>query len=150
MRRAAELLARLNPTTCRFDIGNGGVAEMTNIDIAGALGMVRETLGRSVLEATAWDRNAPGVMQTLRTVLQARIVERMRWITSELQDAAIIELLSTDESDVRAARQNTDRLKAMALPPKPESINRVLDLVLFELYWPNHCPVCQGRKTVQA
>ena len=37
--------------------------------------------------------------------------------------------------------------RALALPSKTESINAVLDLVLFELAFPNHCPVCHGRKT---
>lgn len=147
MRRAAELLARLNPTTCRFDVGNGGIPQLTNIDIAGALGMVHEKMGRAVLEATAWDRNAPGVMSDLRRMLQAQVVERMRSINAELQDAAIVELLSEDEDEIRKARQNTDRLRAMALPSKAEATHAVLDLVLFELAFPNHCPVCHGRKT---
>ncbi|WP_293716449.1 MULTISPECIES: hypothetical protein [unclassified Stenotrophomonas] len=48
-----ELLARLNPTTIRMDIGTGsggGVDALTNIDIAGALGMVPAGLGRDLLE----------------------------------------------------------------------------------------------------
>jgi head-tail adaptor len=47
-----ELLARLNPTTIRYDTGKGGGApELTNIDIAGALGFVAAGLGREVLES---------------------------------------------------------------------------------------------------
>lgn len=47
-----EILARLYPTTVRFDVGRGGgIPELTNIDIAGALGMVPAGLGREVLEA---------------------------------------------------------------------------------------------------
>lgn len=149
MTRAAELLARLNPSTCRFDMGNGGITELTNIDIAGALGMIRERMGRAVLEVTAWDRNAPGVLADLRRMLQGQVIERMRWINAELQDAAIVELLSDDEHEIRRARQNTDRLRAMALPTRIESVHAVLDLVLFELTFPNHCPVCRGRKTFQ-
>ena len=46
-----ELLARLNPTTIRMDTGTGGgVDVLTNIDIAGALGMVPAGLGRDLLE----------------------------------------------------------------------------------------------------
>jgi len=58
MARATELLARLNPTTCRLDIGRGGVPELTNIDIAGALGMVKDRLGRALLELLYWDSAA--------------------------------------------------------------------------------------------
>lgn len=46
-----ELLARLNPTTIRMDIGTGGgVGALTNIDIAAALGMVPSGLGRDLME----------------------------------------------------------------------------------------------------
>lgn len=48
-----ELLARLNPTTIRMDIGTGsggGVAVLTNTDIAAALGMVPAGLGRDLME----------------------------------------------------------------------------------------------------
>lgn len=49
-----EMLARLNPTNVRFDVGRGGgVPELTNIDIAGALGMVPAGLGRNLLEYNA-------------------------------------------------------------------------------------------------
>jgi len=45
-----EMLARLNPTTVKFDVGKGGgMPELTNIDIAGALGMVPAGLGRDLL-----------------------------------------------------------------------------------------------------
>ncbi|TDB28422.1 hypothetical protein ATCM_12575 [Stenotrophomonas sp. ATCM1_4] len=48
-----ELLARLNPTTIRMDAGAGsgsGGDALTNIDVAGALGMVPAGLGRDLLE----------------------------------------------------------------------------------------------------
>lgn len=49
-----EMLARLNPTNVRFDVGRGGGnPELTNIDIAGALGMVPAGLGRNLLEYNA-------------------------------------------------------------------------------------------------
>lgn len=53
MKDVRELLARLNPTTTRTDIGigsGGAVDALTNIDIAGALGMVPAGLGRDLLE----------------------------------------------------------------------------------------------------
>ncbi len=46
-----ELLARLGPTTVRFDIRRAStVPTLSNIDIAGALGMVQPGLGRDLLE----------------------------------------------------------------------------------------------------
>lgn len=47
-----ELLARMNPTTIRYETGKGGgLPELTNIDIAGALGFMAAGLGREVLES---------------------------------------------------------------------------------------------------
>lgn len=66
-----ELLGRLGPANIRFDVGRGGgVAELTNIDIAGALGMVPAGLGREVLEA-AW---CPDVAAMRRLKLRDAVV----------------------------------------------------------------------------
>lgn len=149
MARTAELLARLNPTTCKFDIGRGGLPELTNIDIAGALGMVRNKLGRSVLEATAWDRNAPGVMRELRAILAKHIEKRMREAADAVVDAEIAEFaaeLSGDETEIRRARADHDRARLALLPANRENVRKVLDLVLTEFVHPNLCPICHGRK----
>lgn len=46
-----ELLARLNPTTVRFEITGASTAPvLSNIDIAAALGMVPSGIGRDLLE----------------------------------------------------------------------------------------------------
>ena len=51
MKDVRELLARLNPTTVRIGVATGGGGDaLTNIDIAGALGMVPAGLGRDLLE----------------------------------------------------------------------------------------------------
>lgn len=149
MARSAELLARLNPTTCRLDVGRGGVPELTNIDIAGALGMVRHKLGRSVLEATAWDRNAPGVMRDLRAILAKRIERRMREAAEAVIDAELAEFaaeMAGDETEIRLARQSHERAKLGLLPANRENVRKVLDLVLTEFVHPNLCPICHGRK----
>lgn len=66
-----ELLGRLGPTNIRFDVGRGGGVDcLTNIDIAGALGMVTAGLGREVLEA-AW---CPGVAALRRHRLRDAVV----------------------------------------------------------------------------
>lgn len=71
MNDVRELLGRLGPTNIRFDVGRGGgVAELTNIDIAGALGMVPAGLGREVLEA-AW---CPDVAAMRRHKLRDAVV----------------------------------------------------------------------------
>ncbi len=49
MAHVGKLLARLNPTTVRYDIGRGGMPELTPQDIAGALAMVPAGLGRELI-----------------------------------------------------------------------------------------------------
>ena len=66
-----ELLGRLGPTNVRFDVGRGGGVDcLTDIDLAGALGMVPAGLGREVLEA-AW---CPGVAALRRHRLRDAVV----------------------------------------------------------------------------
>lgn len=69
-----EMLARLNPTNVRFDVGRGGGnPELTNIDIAGALGMVPAGLGREVLEACWWPEGAATRRHGLRDAVVALV-----------------------------------------------------------------------------
>lgn len=65
-----EKLGRLNPSTIRYDTGHGGTPDLTNIDIAAALGMVPRGLGREVLEACWW----PGGANLRRNGLRDAIV----------------------------------------------------------------------------
>ncbi len=53
-----RLLARLNPSTIRYDTLPGGVPELTAQDIAHALGLVPVGLGREVLQACWWPDGA--------------------------------------------------------------------------------------------
>lgn len=53
-----ELLARLNPANVKFDTGRGGLPELTNQDIAGALAFVPAGLGRELLIACYWPDGA--------------------------------------------------------------------------------------------
>lgn len=65
-----EKLGRLNPSTIRYDTGHGGTPDLTNIDIAAALGMVPRGLGREVLEACWW----PGGANLRRNGLRDAVV----------------------------------------------------------------------------
>lgn len=53
-----EKLGRLNPSTIRYDTGHGGTPDLTNIDIAHALGTVPKGLGRDLLELLYWPDGA--------------------------------------------------------------------------------------------
>lgn len=46
----SELIARLNPSTIRFDTGRGGIPDLTAQDIAAALAMVHNKTGAGMLQ----------------------------------------------------------------------------------------------------
>ena len=66
-----KLMARLNASTVRFDIGRGGVPEFTPQDIAGSLAFVRDELAREVFCAI-W---APDLARLARGEILARLRE---------------------------------------------------------------------------
>jgi hypothetical protein len=82
------MLARLNPTNVRFDVGRGGGnPELTNIDIAGALGMVPAGLGREVLEACWWPDGAALRGHKLQAAVIALVVGELQSQRLKLLDA---------------------------------------------------------------
>lgn len=145
MARATELLARLNPTTCRIDIGRGGVAELTNIDIAGALGMVKDRLGRAMLELLYWDAQTPGARDTLIGIVYPEIVERIREQREAMVDAELRELTAETAQEAAEARRIVDRVKSACFPADRAKILSVVWGVVIELGRPTHCPRCNGR-----
>lgn len=58
MTHPAYLLARLNPKNARFDIGPGGVPELTQADIAAGIALVPAGLGRELLCRIWWHDGA--------------------------------------------------------------------------------------------
>lgn len=82
-----ELLARLTPTTIRYDTGKGGGApELTNIDIAGALGFVPAGLGREVLES-CYLSDTVRPTRRLREIVMAMVREEWRRQGDQLIEA---------------------------------------------------------------
>lgn len=147
MARSAELLARLNPTTCRLDVGRGGVTELTNIDIAGALGMVKDRLGRAMLELLYWDAQTPGARDALVGVVYPEIVDAIREQREALVDAELRELTVETAQEAAEARRIVDRVKSACFPADRAKILAVIWGVVIELGKPTHCPRCNGRGT---
>lgn len=80
MKDVRELMARLNPTTTRMDIGSGGgVDAIANIDIATALGMVPRGIGRDLMELLHGpDPSRNEVIKVLEGVTRLVLEERNR------------------------------------------------------------------------
>ncbi len=88
-----ELLARLNVPAIRYSIGRGGIPDLVNIDVAGALGMAAcrkmddgtyvpdadMAFARQVFEACWWEDGAPRQdSETAREALRRVMEERNR------------------------------------------------------------------------
>jgi hypothetical protein len=153
-------LARLNPGTIRYDIGRGGVAELTNIDIAGALGFVSNKFGREILCHCWW----PAGAELTAAQLDEALAEKVRQEMDRLQRARQIAALDLhiaqenlaakraptgrDRMDVLQCQRALDEAKEWEWPTGPAVYVRIRRAVLGELCKPGHCQLCAGRGTV--
>lgn len=161
MPNARELLARLNPTTVKFDIGNGGgPPDLTAQDIAAALALVKPGLGREVFCALWWPDGASLSRAKLHQEIsrhvwrqieeQARKVVAARLEVNILQDDIHSRHAVTDECRraLAGAEAKLASAKRACWPQDPLMVTRVRAAVLEEMGKPNHCGTCGGRGQV--
>lgn len=149
-----RLIARLNPTTVRFDIGAGGIPELTAQDVAAALGMVRNKLGRELLCRLWWPDGAAMTAHQLDSLL--RDAQLKEW---NRREASMYEALgrvachegsaSLREAERMYANAHAKRwpkwiakIEPLEIAPGYESVRR---LVVEEIVHPRDCPPCHGR-----
>lgn len=160
-----EMLARLNPTTVKFDIGTGGgVPELTNLDIAGALAFVTPGLGREVLEACWWPDGARLRRHKLRDAVVALVEPEIRRQRNRLWDAGLDLQLAkqaaawsgrgmTDaqRAAIEQARARYEQVQAQCWPQSAmERLPTLAGAVLAEIAQANLCGACGGRKALLA
>ena len=131
-----ELLARLNPTTIRMDIGTGGGAgTLTNIDIAGALGMVPAGLGRDLMELLHGpDPSRCDIIKVMEGITRLAMEERNRR-SKEYADAratwGIAECIARFNRDQGVGtRRYLEILKARVAVARPAPCRAGRDVVL--------------------
>lgn len=140
MSSAVEKLARLNPANVKFDIGSGGIPELTPQDIAAGLAYVPAGLGREVLIAVGWPDGAD-----------------MRRLIGMACDLAHAEIQRQHEAITRAGIDYAiSKWNRRRVPAKPETAkqwprtayDRLPDIIVAcveEIAKPNHCTSCNGR-----
>lgn len=161
MGNARELMARLGPTTVKFDIGRGGKPDLTNQDIAAALGMVPAGLGRELLEACWWPDGAALRRHKLRdaviALVQPELLKQQRRLADARTELGIAQVCMGWAGAVTAAqRAERDRaatrlgqVKAQCWPASTlESLPTLAAAVIDEIAKCSHCPACEGRKEV--
>lgn len=151
--RLGLLMARLNPKNVRFDVGAGGTPSLTPQDIAAALGMVPDGLGREALMLVHWPDGAARNRQKMLTLMTlAQLGEYNR--LERAADAAMARMATCDptqhareESAFRRADRN--RWPAWVTKREPlkmsEVYGRIRLAVMDELGNPRSCPECGGR-----
>ncbi|HEY9096429.1 MAG TPA: hypothetical protein VIN35_11840 [Hydrogenophaga sp.] len=161
MANVREMLARLNPSTVKFDIGSGGGApDLTPQDIAAALAMVPAGLGREVFCHLWWPDGARLTAGKLHQEISRHI-----WRQIEQQNRRLVTLrleVSILEDDIysrnavpdetrralAAAQAKRDLAARACWPQDARMVTRVRMAVLEEMARPNHCRACKGRGQV--
>jgi len=163
MSNVRELLARLGPSTVKFDTGRGGVPVLTNQDIAAALGMVPAGLGRELLEACWWPDGAALRRHKLRDAVIALITPELQRQQRRLADArtelglaeVCIGWSGAATVEQRAnrdrARQRLDQVKGQCWPISTlESLPTLAMAVIGEIASPTRCTSCDGRRELMS
>lgn len=152
-----RLMGRLNPATCRFDIGRGGIPELTPQDIAAALGFVRDEFAREVFCSVWWPDGARLTRDALLRMIafrqraeidkQQRAIQVLRLDLHIASDDAAARNYVThnDRRTLDALRSRVEAAKSSAWPANAEVYPRIRVAALNELVEPAHCGECGGR-----
>ncbi len=158
MGNVRELMARLGPSTVKFDTGRGGMPDLTNQDIAAALGMVPAGLGRELLEACWWPDGAALRRHRLRDAVIALVTPELRRQQRKLADARTdlgLAEVCMGWAGVVTAEQRAERdraahrlvqVRAQCWPISTlESLPTLAAAVIGEIAKRPNCPGCEGR-----
>lgn len=149
--REAELMARLNPATVRYDIGRGGMPELTPSDIAAAIGMVEPGLGRELMCRLWWPGGAALNPEDLDKLITGMLLEEWIRRADALTTAQLKVEYAKSEWDRRRARGAVEEAQALQWP-RIGGLNspytKIREAVLAEMSSDCLCPACRGRASL--
>lgn len=153
-----ELLARLNPANVKFDTGRGGVPELTNQDIAGALAFIPAGLGRELFIACHWPDGAALSRRRLDALFQNLALcewrKRMnRHIDAKIDHGIAVSIrqwqgaeTAEQRAEVRRTQGRIDQARSELWPESvPEMLPALLRTIIEEIGQPRNCEACEGR-----
>jgi len=158
-----EMLARLNPQTIRFDVGQGGSgAVLTTSDIAAALGMVPAGLGREVMEAIYLPdgalRHRAKLAEAVLSIVRPEFTRRARALAEAEEDLSYARELaslsrrSLSDAQRRILKERETAVAAARASAWPKNtyqhLSRMVDAVVLELASGNRCWNCKGTGLV--
>ncbi len=145
-----KLMARLNVKNVRFDVGSGGIPELTPQDVAAALGYVEDGIGREMLCQVWWPDGAKLTERHLLEILAE--AQRLEWQRRE--DAMLNAMLAVaahgNKAQMLYAKAHGDRWPRMAwmeqgIPVPAQGYTRVRRAVIDEMKGAGLCSGCNGR-----
>ncbi|HET6906755.1 MAG TPA: hypothetical protein VFH52_07395 [Rhodanobacteraceae bacterium] len=150
MTNIRKLMARLNPGSAQYGmIVRGGIPDLTTEDIAGALGMVPQGLGREILCHIWWPDGARTTRAELLSALTQAQFDEWSRLADQLRAAQLAEHLAEHDGrgSLRRARRDLETARAQMWPAiGPRSRYGAIRLaVLTEMAAPNLCTHCAGR-----
>lgn len=154
-----KMMGRLYPQNIKFDVGRGGLPELTPQDIAAAVGMCQDERAREVFCMIWWPQNAAATARTRQMLLTAVLAEfNTRYAAVDvarrelrtLEAEAALRNATSDEMrrDLARAKSVVNQLHAAVWPARMEKYPRIIDAVIEEMRSPRHCPDCEGRGTI--
>lgn len=162
-----KLLARLNPTAQRWPEKRGSISArttdpITNEDVVGALGMVKNRLGREVLCFMWWPDGAALARKDLAAMISRAMAKEhaSRGVAYQMASLDLIvarevlvdqrAMTSEQRNNIKRLEYNQAALAALLFPTDADMRVRVRESVLDELLHPNRCPVCDGAGEIEA
>lgn len=154
-----KLMARLNPKNVRFDVGAGGIPELTSTDVAAALGMVPAGLGRELLCRMWWPDGADLTARDLSQMLLHCLEKEWARRESAMLDGMLAVAAHRGGDTLRRAQRlygeaHANRWPKFVAVPETGELNSVYPAmarcVVLEIIEPKHCPGCSGRGQVKS
>ncbi len=150
-----RMLARLNPKNVRFDVGTGGMPDLTPQDIAAALGCVEDGIGRELLCQVWWPDGARMTEGRLLEWIALAQFDEWKRREEHMQDAMLAVALRGSRAAqlyASAHARRWPRIMTMdqGMPVASAGYARVRHAVLLELKGANLCSACGGRCAIKA
>lgn len=156
-----EMMARLNAKTIRYDVGRGGMPELTDQDIAAAVGMCQNALARELFCLIWWPTASRAKIAETRQLLLGEVFKEFnaRYVAVEMARLALHNAEGLHAAKARASdedREEIARLKAAVRqthaavwPARDMSVYaRIVDASITEMRTPRQCPECGGHGDV--
>lgn len=149
-----KLFARLNPSTIRYDVGRGGLPELTATDIAGALAFVPAGLGRELMCRIWWPAGAELTEEKLDRLLADALFGEWYRRAQELLHAQLAVAAASTVFDARRGKGMLLRAKENMWPrldgdgEGKGTYALIRRAVLVEMGAAAKCPRCRGRGQV--